>query len=167
MPETRSVAKEYLKVYTEQFLFWKKCNLDEYPWLNQAVYKIDEIYMDVHKIVDNEDVFWLLDGLDRRSQNHEIIDAVNKMLVKQLSHSVTETKRIFDEAVKKTNLFKNTKRIERTTIVLSILSKLLERMVLRFLTLLQNSRNLMWIHHVKLAASLRLVVMFVHHFLFR
>lgn len=101
MPETRSAAKEYLRVYTEQFLFWKKCNLDEYPWLNQAVYKIDEIYMDVHKIVDNEDVFWLLDGLDRRSQNHEIIDAVNKMLVKQLSHSVTETKRIFDEAVKK------------------------------------------------------------------
>lgn len=101
MPETRSAAKEYLRVYTEQFLFWKKCNLDDYPWLNQAVYKIDEIYMDVHNIVDNKDVSWLLDGLSKQSQNYEIIDAVNKMLVKQLSHSVTETKRIFDEAVKK------------------------------------------------------------------
>ena len=101
MPETRSTAKEYLKVYTEQFLFWKKCDLNHYPWFRQAVYKIDEIYMDVHKIVDNEDVFWLLDGLDRRSQNHEIVDAVNKLLVKRLSQSVHETRLIFEEAVNK------------------------------------------------------------------
>lgn len=101
MPETRSAAKEYLRVYTEQFLFWKKCDLDDYPWLNQATYKIDEIYMDVHKIVDNKDVSWLLDGLSKQDRGHEIVDAVNKMLIKRLNQSVAETRRIFDEAVKK------------------------------------------------------------------
>lgn len=99
--ENKSLAKEYLKVYTEQFLFWNKCDLDHYPWFRRAVYKIDEIYMDVHKVVDNKDVSWLLDGLNKRSQNHEIIDAVNKVLVDRLSQSILETKRIFDEAVSK------------------------------------------------------------------
>lgn len=99
--ETKSLAKEYLKVYTEQFLFWKKCDLNHYPWFRQAVYKIDEIYMDVHKIVDNKDVSWLLDGLSKQSQNHEIVDAVNKMLVDRLNQSILETRRLFDEAVSK------------------------------------------------------------------
>ena len=103
MPETRSAAKEYLRVYTEQFLFWKKCDLDKYPWLKRAVYKIDKIYMDVHKIVDNEDVFWLLDGLNKQSQNHEIVDAVNKMLVNRLNQSLDETRQVFNEAVDKDN----------------------------------------------------------------
>ena len=101
LPETRSAAKEYLSVYTEQFLFWKKCNLDDYPWLKQAIYKIDEIYMDVHKIVNDNNVSWLLDGLSKHDQNYEIIDAVNKMLVKRLSQSSAETRQIFEEAVDK------------------------------------------------------------------
>ena len=100
-PATKSLAKEYLKVYTEQFLFWKKYDLNHYPWFRQAVYKIDEIYMDVHKIVDNKDVSWLLDGLSKQSQNHEIVDAVNKMLVDRLNQSILETRRLFDEAVSK------------------------------------------------------------------
>lgn len=99
--ETKSLAKEYLKAYTEQFLFWKKCDLDDHPWFRQAVYKIDEIYVDVHKIVDDENVSWLLDGLNKRSQNHEIIDAVNKVLVDRLNQSILETRSIFDEAVSK------------------------------------------------------------------
>ena len=100
-PATKSLAKEYLMVYTEQFVFWKRCDLNHYPWFRQAVYKIDEIYMDVHKIVDNKDVSWLLDGLSKQSQNHEIVDAVNKMLVDRLNQSILETRRLFDEAVSK------------------------------------------------------------------
>lgn len=100
-PATKSLAKEYLKVYTDQFLFWKKCDLNHYPWFRQAVYKIDEIYMDVHKIANNDDVAWLLDGLSKQNQNHEIIDAVNKMLVDRLNQSILETRRLFDEAVSK------------------------------------------------------------------
>lgn len=99
--ETKSLAKEYLTVYTEQFVFWKKCDLNHYPWFRQAVYKIDEIYMDVHKIANNDDVAWLLDGLSKQNQNHEIIDAVNKMLVDRLNQSILETRRLFDEAVSK------------------------------------------------------------------
>lgn len=98
-PATKSLAKEYLMVYTEQFVFWKRCDLNHYPWFRQAVYKIDEIYMDVHKIANNDDVAWLLDGLSK--QNHEIIDAVNKMLVDRLNQSILETRRLFDEAVSK------------------------------------------------------------------
>lgn len=100
-PAIKSLAKDYLKIYTEQFLFWKNCNLDNYFWIEQAVYKIDEIYMDVHKIVNNKDVSWLLDRLSKHNQDHEIVDAVNKMLVKLLNQSVTETRHIFDEAVNK------------------------------------------------------------------
>lgn len=100
-PATKSLAKEYLKVYTEQFLFWKKCDLNHYPWFRQAVYKIDEIYMDVHKIIDNDDVAWLLDGLSKQNQNHEIVDAVNKVLADRLNQSILETRRIFDEAISK------------------------------------------------------------------
>ena len=100
-PATKSLAKEYLKVYTEQFLFWKKCDLNHYPWFRQAVYKIDEIYMDVHKLIDNDDVAWLLDGLSKQNQNHEIVDAVNKVLADRLNQSILETRRIFDEAISK------------------------------------------------------------------
>ena len=100
-PATKSLAKEYLMVYTEQFVFWKRCDLNHYPWFRQAVYKIDEIYMDVHKIANNDDVAWLLDGLSKQNQNHEIIDAVNKMLVDRLNQSILETRRLFDEAVSK------------------------------------------------------------------
>jgi hypothetical protein len=100
-PATKSLAKEYLTVYTEQFVFWKRCDLNHYPWFRQAVYKIDEIYMDVHKIANNDDVAWLLDGLGKQNQNHEIIDAVNKMLVDRLNQSILETRRLFDEAVSK------------------------------------------------------------------
>lgn len=100
-PATKSLAKEYLMVYTEQFVFWKKCDLNHYPWFRQAVYKIDEIYMDVHKIANNDDVAWLLDGLSKQNQNHEIIDAVNKMLVDRLNQSILETRHLFDEAVSK------------------------------------------------------------------
>lgn len=99
--ETKSLAKEYLTVYTEQFVFWKKCDLNHYPWFRQAVYKIDEIYMDVHKIANNDDVAWLLDGLSKQNQNHEIVDAVNKMLAGRLNQSILETRRIFDEAISK------------------------------------------------------------------
>lgn len=99
--ETKSLAKEYLTVYTEQFVFWKKCDLNHYPWFRQAVYKIDEIYMDVHKIANNDDVAWLLDGLSKQNQNHEIVDAVNKMLAGRLNQSILETRRLFDEAVSK------------------------------------------------------------------
>ena len=100
-PATKSLAKEYLTVYTEQFVFWKKCDLNHYPWFRQAVYKIDEIYMDVHKIANNDDVAWLLDGLSKQNQNHEIVDAVNKMLAGRLNQSILETRRIFDEAISK------------------------------------------------------------------
>lgn len=100
-PATKSLAKEYLMVYTEQFVFWKRCDLNHYPWFRQAVYNIDEIYMDVHKIANNDDVAWLLDGLSKQNQNHEIIDAVNKMLVDRLNQSILETRRLFDEAVSK------------------------------------------------------------------
>ena len=100
-PATKSLAKEYLKVYTEQFLFWKKCDLNHYPWFRQSVYKIDEIYMDVHKIANDDDVTWLLDGLSKQNQNHEIIDAVNKVLIDRLNQSILETRSIFDEAVSK------------------------------------------------------------------
>lgn len=100
-PATKLLAKEYLTVYTEQFVFWKRCDLNHYPWFRQAVYKIDEIYMDVHKIANNDDVAWLLDGLSKQNQNHEIIDAVNKMLVDRLNQSILETRRLFDEAVSK------------------------------------------------------------------
>lgn len=57
--------------------------------------------MDVHKIANNDDVAWLLDGLSKQNQNHEIIDAVNKMLVDRLNQSILETRRLFDEAVSK------------------------------------------------------------------
>lgn len=100
-PATKSLAKEYLMVYTEQFVFWKRCDLNHYSWFRQAVYKIDEIYMDVHKIANNDDVAWLLDGLSKQNQNHEIIDAVNKMLVDRLNQSILETRCLFDEAVSK------------------------------------------------------------------
>lgn len=100
-PATKSLAKEYLTVYTEQFVFWKKCDLNHYPWFRQAVYKIDEIYMDVHKIANNDDVAWLLDGLSKQNQNHEIVDAVNKVLADRLNQSILETRRIFDEAISK------------------------------------------------------------------
>lgn len=100
-PATKSLAKEYLTAYKEQFVFWKKCDLNHYPWFRQAVYKIDEIYMDVHKIANNDDVAWLLDGLSKQNQNHEIVDAVNKMLAGRLNQSILETRRIFDEAISK------------------------------------------------------------------
>ena len=100
-PVTKSLAKEYLKVYTDQFLFWKKCDLNHYPWFRQAIYKIDEIYMDIHKIVDNDDVSWLLDGLSKQNHSHEIVDAVNKVLDDRLNQSILETRRIFDEAISK------------------------------------------------------------------
>jgi hypothetical protein len=57
--------------------------------------------MDVHKIANNDDVAWLLDGLSKQNQNHEIVDAVNKMLAGRLNHSILETRRIFDEAISK------------------------------------------------------------------
>lgn len=164
-PATKSLAKEYLTVYTEQFVFWKRCDLDHYPWFRQAVYKIDEIYMDVHKIANDDDVAWLLDGLSKQNQNHEIVDAVNKMLADRLNQSILETRRIFDEAISKDHDLQEYRENLSNRSRVSQLEELVKENGIKIPDSPSELAQPIGSEPEEMKISLRLVVMFVHHFL--